>query len=137
MGFLIHDYLQPVKPRVFDFVDISAPNLAESILNLGNSPSARHDGIMTFMLKLVKHELVDIFNFSIHPSSFQEVWKDAIVTSLFKSGNASNADNYGPILLLSLVAKVWKHSVHKQCYNHLSEYNTLNETVWWEKGVFH
>lgn len=47
-----------------------------------------------------------LINMSITQCRFPNLWKSAKVTALFKSGDATNCDNYRPISILSTVSKI-------------------------------
>ena len=61
-----------------------------------------HDGITAFMVKIAKVELLPIFTYLLNCSTtiktFPKLWKDAIVTLLFKSGSADDEEIIGQYL---------------------------------------
>ena len=70
------------------------------------------------MLKFIPEEissvLAKIFNMSIALGSFPIQWKAATVTAVYKRGNRSEINNYRPISILPLVAKIFKRAVDRQ-----------------------
>ena len=70
---------------------------------------------------------------------FPDDWKCARVTPLFKQGESSDLNNYRPISVISVVAKVFGRIVYDQLYNLLnseeiiskqqSGYRSLHSTV--------
>lgn len=69
--------------------------------------------------------ICDIFNQSINLGIFPDDWKCARVTPLFKEGNRDNLNNYRPISVISVVAKVFERIVYDQLYAYLKEHNII------------
>ena len=51
---------------------------------------------------------------------FSEDWKCARVTPLFKQGEPSDLNNYRPISVIFVIAKVFERIVYDQLYNFLT-----------------
>ena len=68
------------------------------------------DGITTDLLRLcapgIAESLAILFNRPFLDGAFPSAWKLALVTPVFKKGNAAHPNNYRPISLLSAVGKV-------------------------------
>ena len=64
---------------------------------------------------------------------FSDDWKCAKVTPLFKKGEASDLNNYGPISVISVRAKGFERTVDDQLYNFLSNEDIIS-TI---NSVFH
>ena len=58
--------------------------------------------------------LCEIFNLSLSSSSVPTVWKQAIVTPIFKKGSSNDPSNYRPISLTSTACKILE-SIVKDC----------------------
>ncbi len=125
----IGDYLPPLHAPSFSFIEITTKDVADAINKLSSSKACSHDGITAFMIKCAKTELLPIltylFNRSLSLKVFPKLWKDAIVTPLFKSGRQDDVGNYRPISVLSTVGKLLERCVHDQCYQYLSTHNLL------------
>ncbi len=93
------------------------------------SSSAGPDGIDAKFVKLAAHvlmyPLVDLFNLSLSTCSIPSIWKCACVTPIFKSGDATDMNNYRPISIICFIAKVFE----KLIYNQLSHYLDLNNIL--------
>ena len=63
---------------------------------------------------IISGPLCDLFNKSLMSGIFPGDWKCARVTPLFKQGESSDLNNYRPISVISLVAKVFERIVHDQ-----------------------
>ena len=93
----INNFLRPYHATSFEFKEISAKDIAEAIDSLSSSKARSHDGITAFMVKSAKVEMLPIltylFNRSIALKCFPKLWKDAIVTPLYKSDSADDESN--------------------------------------------
>ena len=65
--------------------------------------------------------LCDLFNKSLMSGIFPDDWKCARVTPLFKQGESSDLNNYRPISVISVIAKVLERIVYDQLYNFLKK----------------
>ena len=88
------------------------------------------DNIPNRLLKLAADSsapsLTFIFNLSISSGIFPDEWKIAKVLPIYKSGPRNVLENYRPISILPVVAKVLEKEVHNQLYQHLAENNPLH-----------
>ena len=75
--------------------------------------------------------LYDLFNKSLMSGIFPDDWKCARVTPLFKQGESSDLNNYRPISVISVVAKVFERIVYDQLYNFLNSEEIISKTVWY------
>ena len=57
---------------------------------------------------------------------FPDDWKCARATPLFKQGEASDLNNYRPISVISVIAKVFERIVYDQLYNFLSDEDIIS-----------
>lgn len=71
--------------------------------------------------------ICDIFNQSINLGIFPDDWKLARVTPLFKEGNRDDVNNYRPISIISVVAKVFERLIYDQLYAYLDEHQILSK----------
>ena len=75
---------------------------------------------------LISVYLRDLFNKSLLSGVFPDDWKCARVTPLFKQGEASDLNNYRPISVISVIAKVFERIVYDQLYNFLSDEDIIS-----------
>ena len=80
------------------------------IMSLDPSKANGPDGISAQMLKGTAHSIVSsltkLFNISISQGCFPECWKTSSVVPIPKFANRSEAADYRPISLLSVVCKM-------------------------------
>ena len=69
-----------------------------------------------------------IFNCSLTAGVFPDDWKCAKATPLFKQGSSSDMNNYCPISVISVVAKVSERITHDQGYAYLSEHSIISKS---------
>ena len=75
---------------------------------------------------LISVYLRDLFNKSLLSGVLPDDWKCARVTPLFKQGEASDLNNYRPISVISVIAKVFERIVYDQLYNCLSNEDIIS-----------
>ena len=63
---------------------------------------------------LICISICKIFNCSLTTGIFPDNWKCVKVTSLFKQGSSSDMNNYRPISVISVVAKVFEIITYNQ-----------------------
>jgi len=67
--------------------------------------------------------LTILFQASLNQHTVPSIWKKAMVPPLYKSNknDRSNAENYRPISLTSIVSKILEHILHSNIMDHLNE----------------
>ena len=75
---------------------------------------------------LVASSLCAIFNRSIVSGVFPTEWKSTKVIPLSKQGERSDLNNYRPISIIPVVAKVFERIVYNQFYEYLTENNQIS-----------
>ena len=71
--------------------------------------------------------ICDIFNQSISQGTFSDDWKYARATPLYKQGDRCDVNNYHPISVIPIVAKVFERIVFEQLYAFLEERDILSQ----------
>ena len=100
-------------------------------MNLDLSKSSGPDCIPVVVLKNCEPELsfilAELFNKCLKESCFSDCWKVSSVVPVFKNvGERSNAKNYHPVSLLSVVNKVFEKLVN-MIVDHLEKYNLSSD----------
>ena len=109
------------------FPNINAVYRKLKILNIGKA--ADLDQIPCKLLKIaaevVTPLLTQIFDKIICTSIFPNDWKLARVTPIFKKGRKDDMDNYRPISVISVVAKIFEKLIFEQLYEYLNNNNLI------------
>ena len=76
-----------------------------------------------------------LLNLSLKTSQVPRDWEIVKITPIFMSGDSTNTDNYGPIIVLPIISKVLERAVHMQVTIYLEKYNLLsnNQFGYWKK----
>ena len=75
---------------------------------------------------IIAPSLTYIFNLSLTKGIFPQDLNIAKVTPIFKSGAKDQVENYRPISVLPIVAKIFEKEVRNQFYKYLMDNNLLH-----------
>ena len=107
--------IKPVFPK--EVLDI--------ITNLKNSKSVGLDYIDTYVIKLVRHELLPaithVINLSIRQSKFPTQFKVAKVIPLYKKDDKFKPMNYRPVAILPICSKILERVIFLQLVKYLED----------------
>ena len=99
--------------------------------NLDATKTCGPDGIPARILKecscSIAPSLCELFNLSLRVGRLPVEWKAANLTPVHKKGLKEPAENYRPISLLPIIAKVLERFVCKQLYGHVITYISLSQ----------
>ena len=114
----------------FELVTTSYSKVLALLRKLNKTKATGLDKIPARLLKdcsdLIATSLCSIFNQSIISGIFPEEWKSAKVTPLFKNGQRSDPNNYRPISVTPIVAKVFERIIYDQLYDYLTANNLIS-----------
>ena len=124
-----HD-LQAVNTSLrFHFKQVNTGTVLKELRNLKRSKSPGLDDIPPSLLKdaaiCLAEPLTYLTNMSLRTGHAPNEWKQAKVLPLFKSGNATELDNYRPISILPVLSKVLERVVHTQFIDYLESNRLL------------
>ena len=89
------------------------------------------DGISSMMLcgtaYAITPALTTLFNLSLNLCTIPDEWKKSNITPIHKSGDKSDASNYRPISLLSLISKILERCIHNRVMEFLHKNNLLSD----------
>ena len=114
-----------VKPREakFEFTTIQVASINHFLSALTVSKACGLDKISARLLRdattVISTPLCSIFNKSISSGIFHDCWKNAKVFPVYKGDTKSDPNNYRPISVLPVVAKVFEKLVFDQLYSYL------------------
>ncbi|XP_063913303.1 uncharacterized protein LOC135129962 [Zophobas morio] len=98
------NYINKIKNLCFS-IQITEDNVHQAINKLKNSSVSGVDQIPSFFIKDCSTTLLKplcyLFNLCVKNASFPDIWKDARVTPVFKSGDFADVRNYRPVSILS------------------------------------
>ena len=101
-------------------IDFEPALVQKYLQRLNHNKGAGSDGIPSIFAKRCAVELSSplsiIFRKSMDEGRFPEVWKEAYVTPVHKSGSRQNVENYRPVSVLACFGKVFELIVHDQLY---------------------
>ena len=113
-------------------IEICCEGITCLLNDLDPSKSHGPDEVPARLLKSMAAEISPslklIFSASLHQGAIPQIWKQAIVTPLFKKGDKSNPSNYRPISLTCICCKVLEHIVHTNIMSHFSDHSVLSES---------
>jgi hypothetical protein len=99
---------------------------------LKNKQTAGPDDIPECLVKQciesIKKPLTHIFNLSLSLGVFPENWKTAKITPLYKKGDRYDVQNYRPISIISVFAKLLERLICKRLMLFFQENGVLTET---------
>jgi hypothetical protein len=109
--------------------------------NLKNKLTAGCDNISESLAKqciqLIEGSLAHVYNVSLRSGGFSDEWKAAKVKPLFKKGGRYNIQNYRPISIISVFAKLLERFMFNKLIPFLYENKILTEAQnGFRKGKF-
>ena len=125
--------LRPRPPRVvsgaFSPRPATLPELSAALKRMSPSRATGDDGITIDMLRMtfpvVGPHLLHVINSSITRAELPPSWRAATVVPLYKGGDKCDPNNYRPISLLSVVAKLCERVVCSQLMAYLTKHAIL------------
>ena len=116
-------YVKTCRTR-FTLKTVTSSYVSQLLSKLAVSKAVGLDSISARFLRdnssIIAEPLTTIFNRCITTGVFPDKWKEARV-SLIHKGNENNiADNFRPISILPVVAKVFERIIYHQLYSHLT-----------------
>ena len=122
----------PEHSSSFHFDHISEEDVFCALSRLDPSKATGADALSARILRAtapaISSGLSKLFNYSLKTSQIPTEWKAANVIPVPKSANARSVDEYRPISILPVVAKVFESLVHTQVYGHLKQHDILHES---------
>ena len=108
---------------VFEDLIIQPSDVEKKLKSLRTDKSCGPDEIHPLLLKTLASTmsipLSIVYNISLQTGMVPSIWKEGIVTALFKKGNKAIPANYRPITLTSIVCKIIEKLVIEKLQKHL------------------
>ena len=109
---------------------ISHQDIYQTILRMKSSVSRTPDAIPTYYLQHTASQLIEplyiLFNFSVCTGQVPDIWKQALVTPIYKKGSSNDPKNYRPISLTSSICRVLERIIHSHISSHLLNNNIIS-----------
>ena len=119
-----------VNNNKFSFSSINCSIVFLHVDKLCRSKATGLDNISAKIIRecadLISDSLCDLFNKSLVSGIFPDDWKCASVTPSFKQGEPSDLNNYQPISVISVIAKVFERIIYDQLYNFLTNEDIIS-----------
>ena len=126
----IDEFIEPVSAQ-FELNHLVIDDVKKVIRKLDASKSCGLDKIPANILKdcneIIALYLTYIYNCSISTAIFPDDWKMARVSPIFKAGSKEDFDNYRPVSILPIVAKIFEKLIYGQLNKHLVNQNVLTK----------
>ena len=125
-------YLNNPLPDItnLELMPTSRSKVLSLLSKLSKSKATGLDKISAKLLRicadLIDDSLLLIFNTSIATGIYPEEWKCSKVVPVFKQGDGADLDNYRPISIIPVVAKVFERIIYDQLYAYLIANNLLS-----------
>jgi hypothetical protein len=127
-GLSFRDFMSPSLDLDFSLnaVDVGDIDIAVSQL-CGNAPGIDQvcKRFIVDALPVIRHSLCHIANSIIEQACFPSVWKESVITPIFKSGDREKEGNYRPISLLSLFGKLIEKLIYFQVITYIEANDLL------------
>ena len=115
----------------FKFTAISEAEVLKILSHLDTSKSTGPDGISAKLLKLaapsISGSLATLFNHSLMSGRVPSEWKVANITPVPKGGDKQQVNNYRPISVIAVTAKIFERLVHEQLYKYLNSNSLIHQ----------
>ena len=126
--FSYKDFLSGTDKR-FELQPIDDNRVRFLLSKICTSKATGRDMISVRLLKecteFISYSLCEIFHLSIITGVFPEEWKCSKVIPLFKQSERAYMNNYRPISIIPVVAKVFERIIYDQLYAYLSDNNMI------------
>ena len=113
-------------------ISVTPKMVKKVIANLDSSKAPGRDCIPLVVQKNcepeLSHKLAELFNMCLKESCFPDCWKVSSVVPVFKYvGEKSTAKNYCPVIVLSVVSKVFEKLVNNRIVHHLEKFGLFSD----------
>ena len=115
----------------FQFCEVSYNEIRDIVNSLKNKNSRDKYGMNVKLIKSILNviliPLTNLINLCIKKNIFPKVLKEAIVVPIFKRGNCELPENYRPISLLPIIAKIFERCLSKQLVSYFENNNYFSK----------
>lgn len=112
-------------------LSFSSAEVYKVIKRLDSTKGSGADGIPSLFVvrcaESIAYPLSIIFNKSLSSGQFPKFWKKSLVIPLYKNGDPGQVDNYRPISILCVFAKIFEKLIHPVLEWHLKQLLTQHQ----------
>ena len=94
--------------------------------NKSCGPDDIHPRMLIEIAELIAGPITLLLNRTVEQSTLPHDWKQAFISPIYKKGSKSNAENYRPISLTSVICKIMESFVREKVMTHLREHELLS-----------
>ena len=120
-----------INSKILNFKIIDIQYILRALKELKNGKASGPDRIPVGLVKdaseFIALPLTLVYNASLVTGVFPDIWKVARVTPIFKSGARGDMNNYRPISVLSIFARIMEKTVHDQLIDYFKEKKMLKK----------
>ena len=120
-----------INSKILNFKIIDIQYILRALKELKNGKASGPDRIPVGLVKdaseFIALPLTLVYNASLVTGVFPDIWKVARVTPIFKSGARGDMNNYRPISVLSMFARIMEKIVHDQLIDYFKEKKMLKK----------
>ncbi|KAL3613152.1 hypothetical protein CASFOL_042999 [Castilleja foliolosa] len=117
------------NPQSFFITPVTVAEVLKELRTLKNTSAVGHDEISTRILKVTSKwialPLSHIINLSLESGTFPLDLKLSIIKPLYKKGEKEKLDNYRPIALIPVLAKLFERVIFVRLISFSDKYNIL------------
>ncbi|VDI65266.1 Hypothetical predicted protein [Mytilus galloprovincialis] len=99
--------------------DMIMKHLKKLKIDKSPGPDKLHPRLLRETMESIAEPLSLIFNQSLNEKTVPKEWKNALVSAIFKKGNKSQAKNYRPVSLTSVVCKILEKIIREHIIKHM------------------
>ena len=119
--------LGPSQYQSMEDITVSCKGVVKLLKNLNPHKIAGPDEIPLMLLKKAADEITLLFQASLSQGNTPSTWHEALVVPILKKGSKSDASNYRPISLTSVLCKHCEHILHSTILTHLANHKILSD----------
>ena len=123
--------LGPSQYPSMEDITVSCKGVVKLLKNLKPHKAAGPDDIPLMLLREAADEIAPaitlLFQASLNQGNTPSTWRKELVVPIFKKGSKSDASNYRPISLTSVLCKLCEHILHSTIITHLAKHKILSD----------